>query len=73
MSSEPRAPAPTGATVMCQNERCGWTGPLDECPPSYSPYHDIRCPDCGTTQVECAHDLGDYGKDNVLRDRRSHD
>src|SRR3989344_8034425 len=37
------------ATLRCNG--CGHEGPPEEFPPTMSPYHDFRCPKCGTTAI----------------------
>lgn len=52
--------------VTCKRDGCGWVGPIEEAPPAFGPYHDCRCPKCGTTNVETDETNGDYGTDNFL-------
>ena len=33
-------------------EQCGFTAGPDEFEASYSPYHDLKCPKCGTTNID---------------------
>jgi hypothetical protein len=42
---------------------CGFQGHPDEFDPCMSPYHDLHCRKCGTTNVDWTY--GDY-KDNSL-------
>lgn len=61
---------PPPPQVKC-NE-CEWTGDADDCPPSLSIYSDLRCPKCGTTNLDTSDvnkKLADYGfgDDNSLR------
>lgn len=50
--------------VHCDS--CGWDGPITECPPAMSIYHDICCGGCGSTNVSADKAIGDYGTDNFL-------
>lgn len=61
-------------TIRCRS--CPWAGPPSECPTVASPYHDVRCPKCGTTDLDtselCAAWAKEgrrygYGDDNSLR------
>lgn len=42
---------------------CGYHGSPDSFPAALSVYHDVRCPKCGTTNIDG--DFGDY-KDNSI-------
>lgn len=62
-------------TIRCKNEKCAWTGPPQECPPSMGIYHDFTCPKCGTSALDTSELCADwasrgetyiYGDDNFL-------
>lgn len=58
--------------VKCLSNGCRYEGEADEFPGCLSPYHDLRCPKCGTTNLdtsEVAKALSNYGygDDNCLR------
>lgn len=55
---------------------CGFTAKGEDFDPCISPYHDLRCPKCGTTHIDTATDNKDwdkegfeygYGNDNFLK------
>lgn len=53
----------------CKRKHCEFTGAASEFEPSLSPYHDLKCPKCGTTAVDTG-DMGEeygYGDSNFLR------
>ena len=59
--------------VRCLREDCGHEGPVIDFPPAMtSVYHDLRCPECGTTNLDTT-DLDKgipdycYGDNNFLR------
>ena len=37
-------------TVWC--ESCGWEGPAEQAMTAFSVYHDLQCPECGTTYLD---------------------
>lgn len=43
--------------------QCGFSGSPEEFNACLSPYHDLRCPECGTTNIDWT--FGNY-KDNTL-------
>lgn len=54
---------------MPRCNQCGFQGDPSEFDPCLSPYHDLRCPKCGTTNIDTS-DQGEeygYGKSNFLR------
>jgi len=58
-------------TVSCLSRGCGWEGPASECKPSMSIYSDMRCPKCGTSNLDTSDCLAKdpnygYGEDNSL-------
>lgn len=61
---------PSGMTVKCEN--CHWEGDASECKDACTVYHDLRCPECGTTELDTS-DVNRkmegycYGDDNFLR------
>jgi len=36
--------------VKCN--QCGWQGDAADCEPASSPYHDLLCPECGTSNLD---------------------
>lgn len=57
-------------TVTCLG--CTWSGPAEKCTPALSVYHDLRCPECGTTNLDTSAIIAadpsyGYGDDNTLR------
>ena len=36
--------------VHCKS--CGWTGPADDCRAAMSAYHDLACPQCGSSNID---------------------
>lgn len=36
----------------CQRDDCGFEGHADELKPCFGVYHDMRYPECGTTDVD---------------------
>lgn len=38
--------------VRCLDAACGWYGPPEECLATMSVYSDLRCPKCGTTNLD---------------------
>lgn len=50
-----------GKEPLCNG--CGFTAPPEKFEPSMSPYHDLKCPKCGTTNIDW--DCGSY-KGNSL-------
>ena len=44
-------------------EECGFTAYPEEFNPSLSVYHDLRCPICGTTNIDW--DCGGYEHNNL--------
>lgn len=60
--------------VSCK--QCGWEGDAADAEPNLSPYHDLRCPHCGTTNLDttglqqswaaAGKEYG-YGTDNFLQ------
>lgn len=44
------AEAEADCWILCKG--CGWKGSPDETEPSVSPYHDMSCPKCGTTNLD---------------------
>lgn len=38
--------------TICKCIMCDFEGTPGEFPPAMSPYHDIRCPKCGTTAID---------------------
>ena len=60
-------------TVRCNG--CGWSGPPDDCPGTTSYHSDMRCPKCGTTNLDTSEinrewasrgERYGYGDDNFL-------
>lgn len=59
----------------CQREDCGFEGSADDFHPCFGVYHDMRCPECGTTEVDTEDIFEEwategrkygYGKHNTL-------
>ena len=60
--------------VRCK--QCGWQGDAADAEPCLSSYHDLRCPQCGTSNLdtsglnkswaEAGEEYG-YGDDNFLQ------
>lgn len=44
-------------------EQCGFTAGPDEFYPSVSAYHDLKCPKCGTTNIDW--NCGGYKHNNL--------
>ena len=44
-------------------EQCGFTASPDEFEPSLSAYHDLKCPRCGTTDIDW--EYGGYIHNNL--------
>ena len=63
-----------GLTARCLRPGCGFEGLVSKFKMAASPYHDMRCPECGTTHVDTSkikEKLGDeygYGTNNFLED-----
>lgn len=38
------------AIIKCG--RCEWEGPPEKCKASMNPYHDMYCPECGTSNLD---------------------
>jgi len=63
-----------GLKAKCLRPGCGYEGAVSKFKMAPSPYHDMRCPECGTTHVDTSEikaKLGDeygYGKNNTLED-----
>lgn len=63
----------------CNGEECGYVGEADTFDGCATPYHDMRCPKCGTTDVDTSdinkewagrgEEYG-YGDGNSLRVRK---
>ena len=65
------------AEVRCY--KCGWKGAADDCNACISPLHDLKCPKCGTTDLDTSglnqrhKEAGNeysYGNDNYLKPGR---
>ena len=59
----------SSAKVRCCE--CGYYGPWQEFPAAGSPYHDLRCPKCSTTNLDTSECLAEdsgygYGTGNTL-------
>lgn len=61
---------------MIRCKRCGWNGAPHDADVSHSPYHDMKCPVCGTTQIDTSEinkawaaegKIYGYGDNNVLQ------
>jgi len=50
-------------TSVAVCNRCGFSAPPEEFEPCLSPYHDLRCPECGTTDVDWTN--GSYVDNNL--------
>jgi len=58
--------------VRCNH--CGFTGTPESFPPALSVYHDMKCPKCGTTNLDTSKvefDGYGYGDDNTLNIRKA--
>lgn len=58
--------------AKCQREGCGYEGHPDTFGGCMTPYHDLRCPKCGTTNVDTSEILKEdpiygYGENNCLK------
>jgi Zn finger protein HypA/HybF involved in hydrogenase expression len=42
--------------LMAICNQCGFSADPDKFDPCLSPYHDLRCPECGTTDVRNSHE-----------------
>jgi len=55
-------------------EECDFCETPDNFLPAFDVYHAIRCPVCGTTDIDtsrCAEEMGSYGIDNCFRPNHS--
>ncbi len=61
------------AIIKCN--QCHWAGPTEECKPCSNVYHDMYCPECGTSNLDTSDFNREwkeggraygYGDDNVL-------
>lgn len=49
-------------TVTCN--RCGFSGKTDDFEPCLSAQHDLKCPDCGSTDIDW--NYGSYVNNNLV-------
>jgi hypothetical protein len=57
--------------ARCRRKGCEYEGSVDTFKPAMSPYHDMRCPKCGTTNVDTSALKAALGDDYGYGDRNS--